>query len=180
MLSRKEPVVPPEPAHAMTSPNRRQALGLGLGAGLAGLSGLPAAARGPDVDFTLVLVNDIYRMGAIDGRGGFPKLAAVVKAERARAERGIGRPVLVCHAGDTLSPSLLSGIDKGRHIIELTNLIRPDVFVPGNHEFDFGQDTYRERMAEANFPVFAANLRRADGTPVPGTRDSTILTLGGI
>jgi len=159
----------------MTSPSRRQTLALGLGAGLAGFAGGPAAARGPDVDFTLVLVNDIYRMGAVDGRGGFPKLAAVVKAERAK-----GRPVLVCHAGDTLSPSLMSGIDKGRHIIELTNLIKPDVFVPGNHEFDFGQDVYLERMRAANFPVFAANLRRPDGTPVPGTRESTVLTIGGI
>lgn len=159
----------------MTAPSRRQTLALGLGAGLAGLAVGPAAARGPDVDFTLVLVNDIYRMGAVDGRGGFPKLAAVVKAERAK-----GRPVLVCHAGDTLSPSLMSGIDKGRHIIELTNLIKPDVFAPGNHEFDFGQDVYLERMRAANFPVFAANLRRADGTPVPGTSDSTILTIGGI
>ncbi len=160
----------------MTSPSRRQTLALGLGAGLAGLAGAsPAVARAPDIDFTLVLVNDIYRMGAVDGRGGFPKLAAVIKAERAK-----GRPVLVCHAGDTLSPSLLSGIDQGRHIITLTNLIRPDVFVPGNHEFDFGQAVYLERMREAAFPVFAANMRRADGTPVPGTRESTILTLGGI
>ncbi|TGD95959.1 bifunctional metallophosphatase/5'-nucleotidase [Methylobacterium nonmethylotrophicum] len=163
----------------MTSPSRRQTLALGLGAGLGssvlGMVSGPAAARGPDVDFTLLLVNDIYRMGALDGRGGFPKLAALVKAERAK-----GHPVLVCHAGDTLSPSLMSGIDKGRHIIELTNLIKPDVFVPGNHEFDFGQDIYLERMRAANFPVFAANLRRADGTPVPGTSDSTILTLGGI
>ncbi|MGF3026827.1 bifunctional metallophosphatase/5'-nucleotidase [Methylobacterium aquaticum] len=159
----------------MTLPTRRQTLALGLGAGLAGLVGETAAARGPDVDVTLVLVNDIYRMGPVDGRGGFPKLAAVIKAERAK-----GRPVLVCHAGDTLSPSLMSGLDKGRHIITLTNLIKPDVFVPGNHEFDFGQAIYLERMQAANFPVFAANLRRPDGTPVPGTRESTILTIGGI
>ena len=35
-------------------------------------------------------------------------------------------------------------------------------------------------MRAANFPVFAANLRRPDGTPVPGTSESTILTIGGI
>ncbi|GJD48879.1 Trifunctional nucleotide phosphoesterase protein YfkN [Methylobacterium crusticola] len=159
----------------MTSPSRRQTLGLGLGAGLSATLRAPAQAGGPDPAFTLVLVNDIYRMGALDGRGGFPKLAAVVKAERAR-----GGPVLVCHAGDTLSPSLMSGIDQGRHIIELTNLIRPDVFVPGNHEFDFGQDVYLRRMREANFPAYAANLRQADGTRVPGMQDSTLLTLGGV
>ncbi|MEH3145783.1 MAG: bifunctional UDP-sugar hydrolase/5'-nucleotidase [Methylobacterium frigidaeris] len=163
----------------MPRPNRRQTLGLGLAAGLAPLLHDGAAraqgGRTSEADFTLVLVNDIYRMGTEDGRGGFPKLAAIVKAERAR-----GVPVLVCHAGDTLSPSLLSGFDKGRHIIELTNMIRPDVFVPGNHEFDFGQAVFRQRMAEANFPVFAANLRQADGTPLPGLQDSAILTLGGL
>jgi 2',3'-cyclic-nucleotide 2'-phosphodiesterase (5'-nucleotidase family) len=58
--------------------------------------------------FTLLLVNDIYKMSDDKGRGGFAKLAAVVKAERAR-----GVPMLFCHAGDTFSPSLMSGFDQG-------------------------------------------------------------------
>jgi len=33
----------------------------------------------------------------------------------------------------------MSGIDQGSHIVELTNMIKPDIFVPGNHEFDFGK-----------------------------------------
>src|SRR4029077_12525343 len=113
---------------------------------------------------TFVLVNDIYLMGdqaMPDGkrRGGFARLAAVVKAERAK-----GGHVIFAHAGDTLSPSLMSGFDRGAHIIALTNLIPPDIFVPGNHEFDFGKATFEQRMAEAKFPLFAANLRAPDGT----------------
>ena len=124
-----------------------------------------------------MLVNDIYQMSEQlmpDGkvRGGFARLAAVVKAERAR-----GNPVIVAHGGDTLSPSLMSGLDRGAHIITLTNLIRPDIFVPGNHEFDFGKDVFLQRMAEANFPLFAANLRGADGQPLAGFKDSEIVTL---
>ena len=46
----------------------------------------------------------------------------------------------------------------------LTNMIKPDIFVPGNHEFDFGKAVFLKRMAEANFPVFAANLPAPDGT----------------
>jgi 5'-nucleotidase / UDP-sugar diphosphatase len=86
--------------------------------------------------------------------------------------------MLFCHAGDCYSPSLMSGFDQGAHVIELTNMIRPDVFVPGNHEFDFGQAIYFKRMAESNFPYFAANLRQADGSPIPGMRDAAIFTLG--
>jgi hypothetical protein len=39
--------------------------------------------------------------------------------------------VILAHAGDTLSPSLMSGLDRGAHILALTNLITPDIFTPG-------------------------------------------------
>ena len=129
---------------------------------------------------TFILVNDIYQMSAdlaADGksRGGFAKLAAVVKAERAK-----GGHVIFAHAGDTLSPSLMSGFDRGAHIITLTNLVPPDIFVPGNHEFDFGKATFFQRMGEARFPLFAANLRGPDGAPLPGFKDRAILDFDGV
>src|SRR5205085_3579199 len=70
---------------------------------------------------TFVLVNDFYLMGEQpfpDGksRGGFARLAAIVKAERARAASE-GRHVIVAHGGDTLSPSVMSGLDRGAHIV---------------------------------------------------------------
>lgn len=163
----------------MAPPNRRQTLGFGLGAGLAtGLAGeADAAPRIPvqEPTFTLLLVNDVYRMGEVDGRGGFARLTAVVRTERAH-----GVPMLYAHAGDSFSPSLMSGFDRGAHIVELLNLAPPDIFVPGNHEFDFGPAVFAQRIGEANFPVFAANLRDAQGKPLKGLRDSTLLTLGGI
>jgi 5'-nucleotidase / UDP-sugar diphosphatase len=158
--------------------SRRQTLGIGFGAGVSvtmlasGQQEAVAAARPPS--FTLLLVNDIYKAADTNGRGGFAKLAAVVKAERAR-----GIPMLFCHAGDTFSPSLISGFDQGEHIVRLTNMIRPDVFVPGNHEFDFGKDVYFKRMAEAQFPFFGANMRRRDGSPLPGMKDNELFKLGG-
>jgi 2',3'-cyclic-nucleotide 2'-phosphodiesterase (5'-nucleotidase family) len=133
---------------------------------------------------TFLLVNDIYLMGdqlMPDGkrRGGFARLAAVVKAERAKA-RTTGSHVILAHGGDTLSPSLMSGIDKGAHVIALTNMVAPDIFVPGNHEFDFGKSIFLQRMAEAKFPLYAANLRGADGTPLPSFKDRSIVTLDGV
>src|SRR5919199_6256823 len=120
---------------------------------LAGLAAAQAQTTHTTVSF--ILVNDIYQMSAqtmADGasRGGFAKLAAIVKAERAK-----GSHVVFAHAGDTLSPSLMSGFDRGEHIVALTNLIPPDIFVPGNHEFDFGKAVFLQRMSEARFPVFA-------------------------
>jgi 5'-nucleotidase/UDP-sugar diphosphatase len=129
---------------------------------------------------TFVLVNDIYLMSdqlMSDGkrRGGFARLAAVVKAER-----GKGGNVIFAHGGDTLSPSLMSGIDQGAHIITLTNLIPPDIFAPGNHEFDFGKAVFLERMAAAKFPRYGANLRTADGQPLAGFQDRSMVTVDGV
>src|SRR5262245_48102261 len=133
---------------------------------------------------TFILVNDIYIMGdqaMPDGqrRGGFARLAAIVKAERAKAKANGGH-VIFAHAGDTLSPSLMSGLDRGEHIIALTNMIGLDIFAPGNHEFDFGKEIFFKRMSEAKFPLYAANLRMPDGKPLPGFRDREIVTLDGV
>jgi 2',3'-cyclic-nucleotide 2'-phosphodiesterase (5'-nucleotidase family) len=133
---------------------------------------------------TFILVNDIYLMAdqlMADGqrRGGFARLAAVVKAERAKANAN-GSQAIFAHGGDTLSPSLMSGIDRGAHIITLTNLIPPDIFAPGNHEFDFGKATFLQRMADAAFPLYGANLRGPDGQPLPGFKDRSIVTVGGV
>ncbi|MBI4274642.1 MAG: bifunctional metallophosphatase/5'-nucleotidase [Rhizobiales bacterium] len=141
---------------------------------------LALPARAQTVQVTFILVNDIYLMDEqkmADGkaRGGFARLAAVVKAERAK-----GGHVIFAHAGDTLSPSLLSGIDRGEHIVALTNMVAPDIFVPGNHEFDFGKEIFLKRMGEAKFPRYAANLRGSDGHPLAGFKDRALLTFDGV
>ncbi len=141
---------------------------------------LPTSAWPQSAKVTFILTNDIYLMGetiAPDGkpRGGFARLAAVVKAERVK-----GGHVIFAHGGDTLSPSLMSGIDGGAHIIALTNMIPPDIFAPGNHEFDFGKAVFFKRMAEAKFPIYAANLRGADGKPLTNLKDRAIVDLGGV
>jgi 5'-nucleotidase/UDP-sugar diphosphatase len=140
----------------------------------------PRLAWSESAKVTLILTNDIYQMGETampDGRvrGGFARLAAVIKAERAN-----GGAVVFAHGGDTLSPSLMSGIDQGAHIMALTNMLRPDIFVPGNHEFDFGKAIFFKRMAEAKFPIFAANLRSADGQPLADVKDRDIMSFGDI
>jgi 2',3'-cyclic-nucleotide 2'-phosphodiesterase (5'-nucleotidase family) len=124
---------------------------------------------------TFVLTNDLYQMSEENGRGGMARLAAIVKAEKAK-----GGTVLFVHAGDAWSPCLLCSLDQGAHMVALLNEIPPDVFVPGNHEFDFGKDVYAQRRAEAKFPFFAANLRDAQGKPLPGHQDRTMLEVNGV
>lgn len=137
--------------------------------------GYPASAsniREP-LELTIVHVSDLDRMETRDGRGGLAKLAAVVA--QLKADKEI---VLVTHGGDALSPSLMSSFDRGRHMVELLNSLPLDLFVLGNHEFDFGPEVLQERLQEASFRVLAANLQTDDGEQFPGVKDRLLLEFG--
>ncbi len=149
----------------------RLAAALGLVLPVFAVAAAPAGAETTRI--VLVTTNDLDRMEEMDGRGGFARLAAVVEERRAGEDA-----VLFLHAGDALSPSLLSSFDEGRHVIELLNMMRPDAFVPGNHEFDFGPEVFAERVAEAEFPVLAANMRTPDGRLPNGIAESLSLQIG--
>ena len=84
------------------------------------------------------------------------------------------------HSGDAISPSLLSGIDKGAHQIDILNQMGVDIMVPGNHEFDFGPDIFRARIGEAKFPIVNSNIREPDGSQPANTVDEKIVEIEGI
>jgi 2',3'-cyclic-nucleotide 2'-phosphodiesterase (5'-nucleotidase family) len=132
----------------------------------------PAAAE--PVTIKIIQVNDFDRIQESEGRGGYARFRAVLERENAAAPE-----VLVVHAGDAFSPSLLSGFDKGAHMVDLLNQVPLDLFVPGNHEFDFGPDVAKARFAEAKFPIVNSNITEADGKLLAGTVESRIVEVGG-
>ena len=140
-----------------------------LGSSLA----LPAMAE--TVKITLLGVGDIYNYAEEDGRGGFARLNAVAKAERAANPN-----TLYLFNGDMLSPSLMSGFDKGQNTIDFTNLVPFDLAVPGNHEFDFGPENFFEKMKASKYPWAAINITNADGSAIEGLGGVMVRELGGL
>ncbi|VAW23198.1 5'-nucleotidase, partial [hydrothermal vent metagenome] len=138
-----------------------------------GLAASPVMAQ--QVNVTFLVAADIYEMAVDNARGGFSRAAAVVRNERAK-----GGNLVYVWAGDAISPSLLSGFDKGSHVIDLINMEPPDIFVPGNHEFDFGKDIFNQRMGDLRSEKLAANLRNADGSLVAGFADTKMLDYDGV
>ncbi len=141
----------------------------------AAISCLALPAMAETVNLTLLLTSDIYKLSGGKDRGGFARLATVARAERAK-----GGNLLYVHAGDAISPSLMSGFDRGAHVIELLNVVPPDVFVPGNHEYDFGPAVFMERMKASRFGWYADNLLGADGKPVDGIKAGGMIERGGL
>ena len=144
----------------------------GLLTGLIAFAPLAATAE-ESTTLRIILTGDHYILPAKNGRGGFAKLATVVKQERAGAEHSI-----VVHSGDAYSPSLMSGILKGAQIVDMLNTVGLDYMVLGNHEWDFGEDILRERIWESNFAVLASNAVDGDGLPIDGTVRTAMVNVG--
>jgi 2',3'-cyclic-nucleotide 2'-phosphodiesterase (5'-nucleotidase family) len=140
------------------------------------LATLAAAPLWADsVKITLLGVGDIYNFDEEDGRGGFARLNALAKAERAANPN-----TLYLFDGDMLSPSLISGFDKGQNTIDFTNLVPFDLAVPGNHEFDFGPDNFYEKMKASKYPWAAINITKADGSAIEGLGGVMVKEVAGL
>ena len=60
------------------------------------------------------------------------------------------------------------------------NAVGIDFAVPGNHEFDFGDDVLRARMNESKFPWLATNVIQADGKVFHTGSTSMMKEVGGL
>ena len=145
---------------------------LGISAGAA----ISAPAFADNVKITVVGVGDIYAFEGGKDRGGFSRLNAVAKAEKAANPN-----TLYVFDGDMISPSLLSGIDYGSNTIQLTNVVPFDLAVPGNHEFDFGPSVFLDRVKQSKYPWAAINIEGPDGKPIEGVgHDVVMKEFGGV
>ena len=67
----------------------------------------------------------------------------------------LGHPLL---AGDFVSPSLLSSIDKGYGMIDVMNNTPVDYVCFGNHEADLKFEKLTKRIDESKFPWINSNM----------------------
>ncbi len=116
-------------------------------------------AQGREVSLRILYVNDFHGLaepyqppGSQESLGGVAYLAAEVKKLRKE------RPTLLLAAGDMIQGHSWANLFRGRSSIALMNQMRFDAMVVGNHEFDFGQDVLKKRIAAARFPVLGANV----------------------
>jgi len=142
---------------------------------LMGLIAFASVAAMADETATVrfILTGDHYELQPQKGRGGYAKLASVVRQEKVGEKHSY-----FVHAGDAYSPSLLSTLDKGKSTVDMLNAVGVDYMVLGNHEWDFGPEITRERVWESNFPVLASNARDKDGLPIDGTVRTAMINVG--
>ena len=102
-------------------------------------------------DIVILYTNDTHAY--IDGPLSFDTIGALKK----NLEKQY-RYVLLVDAGDHLQGTAFGSMDQGASVLQLMNKAGYDLATPGNHEFDYGMDTFLERVQEAEFPYLSCNL----------------------
>lgn len=132
----------------------------------------PAAGAGAVKRVRIVHTNDFHgrllpeRPSWAQGRpvGGSAVLAAHFDSAAARFDG----PTVIVSAGDDMQGTAISNLSWGRSTIAAHNASGYMAAALGNHEFDWGLDTLRARVAESRFPWLAANLTETATGRAPG------------
>lgn len=122
---------------------------------------LATAVENEEVNITIVHTNDTHgrvEEGKYAGMG-FAKIATKIKELREANEN-----VLVLDAGDTLHGQIIAQLSEGESIIKIMNAMGYDAMVPGNHDFNYGQERLLELSEMADFPIISANILKEDGS----------------
>lgn len=92
-------------------------------------------------------------------------------------------PFLVLSGGDNWTGPAVSTMVAGESMVEVMNRMHYAASAVGNHEFDFGLDTLRQRVAQAAFPYLSANTAWKHNGQVPtdlGIAPYTVRDVNGI
>lgn len=82
---------------------------------------------------------------------------------------------------DVFSPSALSTLTKGKHMVDALKLCEVRASVPGNHDFDHGVEVFEKRRAETGFPWVLSNcIDVEDGKPLGGCAEFHIEAVEGV
>jgi 5'-nucleotidase len=102
------------------------------------------------VHVVLMHTNDIHgHVLPENGAGGLAVIAAIVKQQH---------PDILLDAGDMFTGSLVSDAFYGESVMAMMNRMGYRASILGNHEFDYGLSTLRDRVRQARFPVLSANV----------------------
>ncbi|MDO4679921.1 MAG: bifunctional UDP-sugar hydrolase/5'-nucleotidase [Aerococcus sp.] len=100
---------------------------------------------------------------------GYTRTATMIK----RLRQELDHPVLYIDNGDSILGSPLAAYQHGyKHtpesITKVYNAMDVDYWIPGNHEFNFGQEYLFQAKKLLNCPLLCANIVDDEGTPALG------------
>ncbi|HMF80289.1 MAG TPA: bifunctional UDP-sugar hydrolase/5'-nucleotidase, partial [Candidatus Acidoferrum sp.] len=164
-------------SHPYRSWTRRDFLRLAGRAGLLGafptLASAAAALESDTVCISILHTTDLHGhilpTADYDGNpdyGGLARCAAQIRRWRRQNSNSI-----LIDVGDVYQGTDVSLRNKGELMIDLFNHLRYDAWIVGNHEFDWGIETFLNALQRSAMPVLAANTV-LNGKPAGASSES--------
>lgn len=135
-----------------------------------------------DEEIYIVYTNDVHSYvynnvteqdGTVEPGMRLSNVAALVADMRAD-----GKNVILVDAGDEIQGDVYGAFDSGKSVIQLMNKCGYQLATPGNHEFDYGMNTFFQRIGEADYPFISCNFHSTESDVDP-LEDSYIFEIGG-
>lgn len=125
------------------------------------------ARRETDTLRHLVILYTNDEHGWMEGYQNTNGARGMMRLWRARENLGENDHLLVLSGGDMWTGPALSTVLEGQPMADVMNQLGYRAAALGNHDFDFGQDAIRARLAESAFPFLSANIRLAATGEIP-------------
>ena len=133
---------------------------------------LPAAAEKPDGTKTIRIIatSDLhgkfmpwdYALNAASTSGSMTQLASAIAQYRTGA-------TLLVDAGDTIQDNaadIFIGSGEPHPMVRALNALQYDVWVTGNHEYNYGMDVLKQTIADLEPKVLTGNVLDSAGEPI--------------
>ena len=140
-----------------------------------------APPTGEQREITVLYTNDEHGwMQGVQSGQGAAHLVGLLQEEN---DYQVDQSVILLSGGDNWTGPAISTWFEGQSMVEVMNQMGYSASVIGNHEFDFGLEVLKQRIAEANYPYLSANIRNKSDGEIPhdlGVEPFSIIEVSGI
>lgn len=106
--------------------------------------------------------NDVHARimhNARKGEMGYAKISKIVNDVRRT-----NSDALLFDMGDAFHGANVAILNKGQVVVDVMNAMNYDAMVPGNHDFNYGQNHLKRLKSKARFPLISANVTKEGKT----------------
>lgn len=113
-------------------------------------------------EIVILYTNDVHNgVNQVKGQDGAVTNIgyAGIAAYKDKMEKQYGKKfVTLVDAGDAVQGDAIGTLSQGQYLVDIMNKVGYDIFVPGNHEFDYGMDRMQELMKKLDAKVISSNF----------------------
>jgi len=112
--------------------------------------------KNPDNDIVILYTNDVHC--GVNETIGYAGLSYYKNEVNKKTPY-----VSLVDAGDHVQGGLIGSLSQGNYLIDIMNAVGYDVVTPGNHEFDYGMDQFKNFTRNLSCGYISCNFRNKDG-----------------